>query len=188
MSCEYKSVTLKAGQKFILPNGDVIIGATNPNAIESTCDLGTLEDLKCFVSIVSIAADDGNQSQFYEESSISMTGYRLNGTYVAFSQSYPTYDPGFFTNNSALLDEIKKIPGVADVLYGYQSNYYRGTKHYFLIKTIPSIADNLELVATTAPAGTGFTSNTEVRWGFKDRDVAEGEGHESIPACSGISS
>jgi hypothetical protein len=179
---------MKNGEKFVLPNDAVLIGASDINAFESTCDVPELEDVQCYVSIVSVAAEDGNQSQFYEQGKISMIGYRFNNVYTAFSQSYSTYDPGFFNNMSALINEIKNIPGVIDVVHGFQSDYYRGTKHYIVIKTIASIADNLELVANTAPAGTGFNSNTEVRWGFRERDVVEGEGHESIPACPTTSS
>ena len=64
MSCSFKSVTLIAGEQFVLPPGAEIVSASDPTAISSThdCagDLTKLEVPQCYVVGMGQADGSGN--------------------------------------------------------------------------------------------------------------------------------
>lgn len=73
----YKSVTLKKDEKFILPSGAVIIGATDPTAIQSDCATIKLSAECCWAFrfdslqsndqfIVGIYFDEANKSYTFD--------------------------------------------------------------------------------------------------------------------------
>jgi hypothetical protein len=160
------SVTLSAGQSFILPPGATLVGASDINSLQSDCaDLLNLEQFECYVCAIPIAAEDGGattaSSQYWEANTggvIAMRGYNFNGADYGFSsQPQDLGDQGHFNGglvDNALVQLKNDIPGIIATSYQIRTFTDKGSLNFILIKTFPSIADNLKIiVATSLPEG-----------------------------------
>lgn len=154
-NCTYKSITLAAGEQFILPPGAEIVTTTNGlNDYTSTCPKpSTLETLKCYKFRFSGA--DGDSASFRRENwegpggdgdNFSVDGITLNDIYYPFSfniqawqdaaswttviNSIPQFS-GIFTNITSAFDDDRS------------SGANRGWTTVVTLTTISSIGDNM---------------------------------------------
>jgi len=184
----YKSLTLAPGDSYVLPAGATIVSLSNPDIFSSQngcANTDNLQKLGCYICPIPIAADDGNNRQYWEAQGggdPSLIGYVLNGVYTAFSTSFGSWDPGRFNDPTALKNEILNIPGVAFVDYSSTNNdFHTGTLNYILITTISSIANNLELVVNTT--ANRITPPTDAKGYFKFVTYASMNGYSGLPTC-----
>lgn len=148
-TCIYKSVTLQAGETFVIPPGGELIGASNETAIVSSCDEEfNLEEIQCYGFLLGGNERDGGLDQYLEGEAIRVIGYTLNGNEYPFIPEYSTDPSGIWLDTTGLLNAIKSIPGILDVNIGLVVNT-RAKLWYFIVKTIPSVASTLELKVYT---------------------------------------
>ena len=146
--CTYQSITLNAGDQFILPPGTQLVSVSDINNITSTdncLDTSNLEELTCYVArIVGFNQSDGVGSWFetipteYNR----LVGYSLNGeSVITGSWDYNSFDGGF------LDDMVSRIPGIVDHNHFYTYDGSSVNDYWsYQIKTFPSIAENLEIL------------------------------------------
>ena len=199
LSCTTKSIKLASGESFILPPGAKLIGASNASLLTAKDDCistENLEELQCYVCLVPIGAKETNvfnPSEQYWEShnnnvtgSPKLTGYNLNGTYTAFSTGpFVAYDPGYFLGTT-LVDEIKGISGVIDFIYNTANfDIEEGQLNMFIIQTIPSVANNLELVVSVdVPNINPGNANGYFKFMKYSDAVTAGYNLPTVPFCS----
>lgn len=199
LSCTTKSVKLASGESFILPPGAKLIGATNASLLTAKDDCistENLEELQCYVCLVPIGAKETNlfngSEQYWEShdsiktGSPRLTGYVLNGTYTAFSTGpFIAFDPGYF-QGTTLVDEIKAISGVIDFIYNTGTfDMQEGQLNMFIIQTIPSVANNLELVVNVdVPSIVDPGSNGYFKFIKYSDAVTAGYSLPTVPFCS----
>lgn len=193
----YRSITLQPGEQFTLPPNAELIGATNSGALESTCTIPELEDLACYVaSLATLSnAQTGSDTVFWGHDTgvapgaAKIAGYSLSGTKTYFVGDYRNDDPGAFldmrfsasTIASVVAEMITNGLGIVASATGVEpGDGDNGTITYFLIKTIPSIANNLKLLYRSSAPGTG-TVEYEVPF-VPIADVVAGD-NSTIPAC-----
>jgi hypothetical protein len=185
-----KSVSLLNGESFVLPPGAVLKGSSN-NSFTSTCDLPTLETLSCYVAIVGGGGDSGDGVHaIFEAGNSHLTGVRFNKVETAFTTGYDANNDGQFDLISVSAEVKAKVNGIVATAYGYRGDLdgggsgERGSLNYILIQTIPSIADNLELLfqGSMPVAGIGATTATS-RVPFIRRDLLVTAGWEALPDC-----
>lgn len=201
-SCTTKSIKLLSGESFILPPGAKVIGATDPAFLTSKddcADLTNLETLQCYICAIPIAAENSGDEQYWESRSTVYTstpalkGYVLNDeTPVFFTQgthsnvigAYWFYDPGILSDNIVFQTELKTlIPGIVQTVVGNANGGNTGTLNYILIKTIPSIADNLELIVQVDSVG-----SLGIAYGhFKFKPIDDFAGYANLPECPSAS-
>lgn len=185
MACIYKTVTLQNGEKFALPSGAELVGASDSNLITSTCALPTLETLGCYALVFGNAEDDGNASQIFEATTYSNTpvkGINFNQKDYDFLTTFPAgvgtglYDLAAIVSaiNSTSLGTL-----IFDASVGYNNQLDYGVMSYIVFKTVPSIANNLALTMYTyAP------DIDPLYFSIPVLPYADVSGYNSIPACS----
>lgn len=193
MATIIKSVVLVPGEKFTLPPESTLIGSSNTVDLTSNCEIPTLEELSCYVAIIAAGADDGSSTQYYEGDAAHLLGYRLNGVVTYFAGAGATGGGHLPNDVSGLFDltalgtEIKTLlPAIIDTDGFGVSDNDRGGLNIFLIQTIPSIANNLQLVYFTSTPisdpGVG-TSDATTYIEFMTRAEAVTAGYNDVPAC-----
>jgi hypothetical protein len=192
LSCTTKSVKLLSGESFILPPGAKLIGATNPSLLTAKDDCistENLEELQCYVCPIPIAAEEGDKTQYWEavNQTPKLVGYTLNDTYTAFSTGpFPANDPGTFGGSqTAILAEMLNIPGIISADWFLNADWDRGSLNYFLINTVPSVANNLELVVSVSiPATFSGTTTAKGYFKFIPYSTMVSEGSTNLPTCT----
>lgn len=153
-NCVYQSITLSAGEKFILPPGAEIISATNVNALTSSCPLSTadIETPACYSIQIQESISDGGDAAYND---VILTGVTISNTFYNFSSGVnPANNEGtptsFITILTTRLDEL----GLG-VLFSDWSGYQKDIPSsgdaamitMLCFKTIPSIGDNMFFTA-----------------------------------------
>lgn len=188
-----KSITLLAGEQFILPPGAVLISTTNTTLVTNSCGtLENLEDLNCYAFVFGNAGQDGGDHQLFEStpgSSVPAIGIRLNDVFYPFATSViPSIDTGVYS--SSLGNSINQTSAGQLIFEAVQvcdvSTANLGTMCFIVFKTTPTIAKTLQLAFKTyAP---GFNSNNtqlqEIIFYVVARPYADVSAYNNIPACS----
>ena len=198
-TCITNTITLVSGQSFILPPGSKIVGASDVNSIESACaDLNNLEQYECFVAIVGTnfmqnidnevtygSRGKSNNNTFIED-------YAINNVHIKFPSKMilETGDNNGYFQAANVVSNLETIPGVMAASYNGTDNTSGGRQSYpgisyFVIKTLPSVALNVQLVLTTFVSQTSIqgTNTSFQRFAFKPMENAITEGYIGIPAC-----
>lgn len=173
-SCITTSIDLVPGQSFVLPPNSKVIAASDIDNLTSVCaDLDNLETYSCFVALIATNPDDGNVINYLEGSDDGpggrAQGYRLNDVEYEFSRVYNVHASGGFPTGQiddfqAMADELKKrVPGITSVKIAYITDNTRGVINYLFIKTIPSVANRLQIRMHGYLSGQAFQPN-EVRF------------------------
>lgn len=156
-TCILNSITLAAGETFILPKGATLVGSTDNDSIESECqDLNNLEDLSCFsAALGSYHGNSNGVTEYFEADNIRCYGYKLNGIFYEFPSAIINSGAAGSFDMIAIGNYLKAaIPSILSFSVNYKIDTSRGSLSAISIKTIPSIANNLILVASTfAPIG-----------------------------------
>lgn len=181
-----KSVKLQAGEIFTLPPGATLVSATDINAITSTCDTGTLEELICYTFVFGNAAKDGNVPQFFEECS-PIVGIKVNNKFVEFPEAYfpTTSDIIGQYNLTKMVIDINNATGGAliDPKIGEHNEGAAGIISFITFKAIPSVANTLELKLLTCSARE-FNADENLEVWFKPRLTSTLSHYSGLPTCS----
>lgn len=180
-----KSVVLQPGEQYILPPGAVIVGASSPTSLNSSCPIGELEDLECYAFILGNAQEDGNNEQLFEDQSFPALGFSANGVYRDFpSPFYPVQDNGRY-DLEAIVAAINIQTGGALVtpVTAFVSRGDNGTMSYIVFKSIPSVAKTLELKMSAATSE-GFSVEQSIELWIKPRLRSTLDFYPEIPNCA----
>lgn len=150
--CIVKAATLVEGEVFVLPPGAVLISASDPNLITSTCDIPPLETLSCYIiPLVATDADvTDSQSAWMYEAPTKIISLNVNGI------SYPL-DIGMTTDGAFNVEEVvtfvagtSELQGMLlDLTSNKADTNTRGGIATLCFKTIPSVATNMYLEVQT---------------------------------------
>lgn len=181
-----RTATLVAGEKFILPPGAVLKGSTNNNAFTSSCILPTLETLACYVAIFASNHQEDDYG-YFEGNQAYITGYRVSGVDTLFPEPFRGSDPlGLFDLNAIAEALQTAFPGIVAYAADTHGDNSRGQLNYLLIQTIPSLAENLELLfqggapLDVEPQGNIYAVS---RVPFRLRSAVISDGYEEVPEC-----
>lgn len=147
----YKSETLQTGEKFTLPPDSVLIGADDVEALDSTCDIPVLENMACYeIVIIGSREDDGSPSHPYEEESFSLTSMNVGGVEYNFDD-IPVNFFGVFNLTDLKTYIAANIPILIQVSSntGTDTGLSRGGTTSLCFKTLPSLASNIYITAST---------------------------------------
>jgi hypothetical protein len=145
--CIYKSVILAAGEKFTLPPGSTIIGATGGlSSVKSTCPLpDKLEDVICYFAVFQSTEEKGGAIPPYD--SVRVDGIMINTVKYPFSTGGFTFDRLSGNAFYNLLNSKLKTTPVGSALLNLtvtNAKVYNGEYYRFTFNTVPSIGDTLE--------------------------------------------
>lgn len=193
-SCVIRSITLEKGEQFTLPSSATLLGADNSNNITSTCDLPTLEALGCYVALIGSYKSGSGEDGYWEAdgSRIAITGIELNGSEKLFQTAEVGNSFNFYgcLNGYSIANKIKTIiPGIVDIAGGNdQESGSAGALGncltYVLIKTIPSLANNMRLIVQgTGPISGGGNEIVKNTTKFIPLDTLISEGYNDLPSC-----
>lgn len=190
-NCTYKSVTLSAGENFILPPGAEIISVTDPTVLQSEngCfddQLANLPESACY--FIEVSDSDCPSSGVENLNSIYITGFYVGNIFYPFTAGAIEVDserismfPGFLNpsgniNNSRFFKEFQLIFGPLSFKTATQqhdSDY--GSTIWYVLKIPKEIGDNLKISTTSdvanAGSGTGFSPDLRVL--FPARPLSE---------------
>lgn len=182
----YKSINLESGEQFTLPPGAELISATNIAELESTCNLGTLEDLNCYAFVFGNAEDDGNDDQLFEATEHANTpvvGIKFNDTIYTFSSPFNAI-PDYGVYDLANLITAINGTSAGNLLFeASSSNWLRGDKgtvSYIVFKSTPSIIKNLYLIMQTPGSG----GSSIITFYIPVSTYSDVSGLTNIPSCS----
>jgi hypothetical protein len=154
MSCSYQTITLSAGEQFVLPPGAELIYVSDPNSVTSDNDcakLNQLEDVECYATILGEAGEGaGSDTVVYDV--VQITGLRVNNILYNFTTPFDVGDTQAALR--ACLDSTSFGPIIIDLATGGAGTINRGVVAYVVFKTLPSIANDLYFVGN----GTGHVS------------------------------
>ncbi len=182
-TCAYRSLQLSPGEQFVLPPGAELIGATDPDSIQSLCaDTDALEEMQCYVAMLATVPGDTN-NDYYDCVNQHLEGYELNGVFTPFTPHFSNDQLACRFNSQAILNKLKELlPAVVATSYAWAGDS-DGEKNYLVIKTIPSIGSNLVFRWSTEAAVSGQMSTVLFKANFIKVSDAIAAGHEFIPDC-----
>jgi hypothetical protein len=155
-NCTYKSITLAAGEQFILPPGAEIVATTNGlSDYTSTCPKpSTLESFVCYKFKFSGAESriDRNTENWDDSGNFMVTGINVSGVYYPFASTLQGYN----VNRTSWETQMNGIPGFNGLflffnnpIEGEDNGRTRGWTLQISFNTLPSIGDNLEFKIST---------------------------------------
>jgi hypothetical protein len=190
-ACIFKSVTLAVGEKFTLPPGSTLLGATGgSSSITSTCPVPTLENVQCYIFSIPFDNYDnrpligsGSSEPWRNGASDAprIAGYKLGTIEKNLTRGYSPSDSGQITDNVRLIADLKLLLPITNALFGSYSNGGRGYANFILIQTIPSIAQNLSLIVSVNQYGAG-TPRTNAY--FEAEPYNDWAGKSGVPVCT----
>lgn len=184
ITCVTKSISLVAGEKFVLPPGAKLIASTASPGFTSTCPVPTLEEYGCYHTVIAARpADNDGHTEFFEKDEQNVVGYLLNGTYTAFAIPVQNTGYGGQFDMMDLYNKLKAdIPTILSGADAYSTDLDNGSKSQLSIKTIPSIANSLQLVVVT---NASYDGTTTVRYLVPFMTQAEAATlYTVLPVCS----
>lgn len=155
VGCNIKTISLKAGEQFVLPQGAELLSSSDKTKITSTCGEITIADTECF--LVYFGESNGPGSVTYSD--IYIDGVIISGTKYNFLTSYSPLNvtgtnPALVTGLMTRLDELG-IGGLFQDACGWSDTDSSGTIANMVFKTTPSVGLNISFtgIADTTVAG-----------------------------------
>jgi len=193
MAYIYRSITLAAGESYVLPAGAELVGVSGSITSDAECaGTANVETLTCYIAAIGASANNDNHSEFGESEGnnstpLSVQGIYQNGVYTPFIDGPSTGigAGGCFDGNGIGLAVQKVVPGVVNYAgrTSIQTNPSYNCITYILIYTVPSLAENLYLwTDNSAPLDSG-TSNVTQLLPFKTYATYENNGYSNLPTC-----
>lgn len=188
----YNSIRLAAGETFTLPPGaELIATEQGESSITSTCPIPPLENLGCYVALFGTPspAQQGGDTIYFGTGNAKISGFRLNRVDQNFNTVYVNSGPDLqflSTDLDPLGVELKtKVPAIFDSANSFtlSNRNDNGTLSYFLIKTVPSIANNLEMIYTTSIPSDGNNFGTTYYVKFVPLADIIAAGYVGYPSC-----
>jgi len=148
----YQSITLQAGNKFILPPGATIISVSDVTKIQSDCaDLTNIEEPVCYAVSFSGVENTETETENWEYANFKFDGIKIGDVFYPLGV---VTDPP--TNAASIVSNINvAFPGMFTCWnWGThnEGSYSGGWTTIFSFKTIPSIGNDLYFRAYTDPA------------------------------------
>lgn len=185
-SCVYQSITLQAGETFILPPGAEVVSVTDVTNItsENDClDLTNVEEVECYGVIFGDSNESGPSQPIVVYSTVNIYGFRIDDVDYPFTTS--------FTANSSTTAIVSAFnstvfgPLITGVATELVSDSNRGNVKYIAFKCIPSITNDMYLYGI----GQGVYDNqsAQVPVSFKVvpyNDFINSGGTAPYPECS----
>ncbi len=189
MACKINSITLAAGEAFVLPPGASILGVTDIGNISSECmDLSSLEETECYGALMGSHNETSSitEEYYWENTSnaYACTGYELNGVKFTFPTPVPGPNNGSSggirgcLNGDAIATALKTaMPGVIDhvTYYNHEGSIFDGDvavcMTLIVIKTFPSIGTKLKLIFASDVSTLGPEAKVEMLVEFKSLDA-----------------
>lgn len=158
-TCIIKTAALIAGETFILPPGAILISATDPLAITSSCGAVSLETAESYVFVLAGYDNTNGDGEYFEKGLSEAYGYTLYGVTTNFAVA-PTnnFSQGTWDYDSIRNTLAASIPAITATAGNSiaQGAPNHNTISYVVISTVPSIANTLRLlISTSAPVGGG---------------------------------
>lgn len=161
----YLSVTLQAGNKFILPPGATIVGVSDITKIQSDCaDLSQVEELECYIISINAADDQDSQSPAWSNDTTTLDGIYVGGIFYDFGIPKGSWiGDGGDVRTDNLANWINTHPVLSNLLtctgYSYGEDpgggQERGGVGTICFKTIPSLASTISIKVDTGVPGFG---------------------------------
>jgi len=164
--CPIRSITLQAGESYVLPPGAEIISATDIDLIESTNDcanLDNVEDLNCYIFVLIGAKETGSDSNPWQEDSETQVNSLTVGQIIYSNVTTIMGDAGdYFTDRLAsIISADQNLNGILlDPTSAWavdtetNPNNSRGAVATLCFKTVPSLAAQMYLTIQTRLEGT----------------------------------
>lgn len=159
MACAYRSITLQAGESYVLPPGAEIISATDPTLIESVNDcanLDNIEELQCYIFVLIGGKNLGLYTPTvpWQSGSETQVNSLTVGQIVYSNVSATMGDAGdYFTSSLAsIINADQNLNGILlDVTSQWQDDdgSDRGAVATLCFKTVPSLASQMYLTIQT---------------------------------------
>ena len=191
-TCITNSIILQPGTSFILPPGSTILGSSNISGLTSACaDLTKLEQTECYgLLFAGFANNQSGPTQYSDDSSQFIRGYRYNNVYTEFSTPIINNNANGSFNMEDLRNRlVSMIGGIVSTNIGYkidQNGNHRNSISMLTIKTFPSIANSLEIrVNNDAPIDGPNTSGTAVEYLVRLIKMSDyiSQGYVGLPTC-----
>ena len=153
----YKSITLAAGESYILPAGATVLSVSNSNIYlsENGCaPLDNVETLACYCFQIVCTEEAGSTTPVFKEDNVAITGLYLSSSNTSynFTVSNPSSIQNIYYYGA---DAIKSTTTLGPLIFNactvYDKDYQRDRGQVVTIcfKTLPSIGDYLFLKAQT---------------------------------------
>lgn len=184
LNCITKSITLSAGESFVLPPGATLLGATDVGNLTSECaDLDNLESATCYTVVLAGFDNSNGHTEYFENNQQTVTGFELNGTFTAFTTGVNNSGgSGAFDMNDLFVKLHEKLPSI---LTGVP--YYAGSgdnaQCFLVVSTFPSIGDNLNLIVKSTAVGGAGSSDVYYKSAFLTDAKVTSIGYTGIPSC-----
>lgn len=159
--CPIRSITLQAGESYVLPPGAEIISATDIDLIESTNDcanLDNVEDLNCYIFVLIGAKEEGSDSNPWQGDSETQVNSLTVGQIIYSNVTTIMGDAGdYFTDRLAsIISADQNLNGILlDPTSAWavdtetSPNNTRGAVATLCFKTVPSLAAQMYLTIQT---------------------------------------
>lgn len=184
-----RSIKILPGQTIVLPKGIDIksIISEGDATITSTCIIPNVTPLECYGFISFADRDQGSHTQELQiyggDSGVNIhyEGVLINGIRINFATPISWFD------NSGLKTALSAVsPLITNVFVSNQftaTNY--GYKKYIMIRTVPVIGDNIQLIAVTSiTVQTTSTGNVEYLLPAYKTAALIAAGNDSVPDCT----
>lgn len=160
-NCTYKSVSLLAGEKFVLPpDAELVSSSAGITAITSTCALpNTLEQTVCYKFKFSGSENINSNTNpnWEQDNNFQVKGIVVNGLYYPFANYIQLGGSGASSSSfSTWLTALNSTPfnGLfnfenGNPVYGNESSKSNGFTLQVAFNVIPSIGSTLEFLSTT---------------------------------------
>jgi hypothetical protein len=188
IACTYQSITLQAGESFILPPGAELVSASNLSNItsENDClDLTNIEEVQCYGVIFGDSNPGGSETPVY--ATVDIYGLRVDNI------DYPFV--GTITANSSAtaiksaIDTTTFGPLITNITIQLVDSPDRGNVLYVAFQSIPSITSDMYFygLGTGEISGDSPGTSASIPVSFKvvpyDEFINSG-GTAPYPACS----
>lgn len=188
IACTYQSITLQAGESFILPPGAELVSASNLSNItsENDClDLTNIEEVQCYGVIFGDSNPGGSETPVYN--TVDIYGLRVDNI------DYPFV--GTITANSSAtaiksaIDTTTFGPLITNITIQLVDSPDRGNVLYVAFQSIPSITSDMYFygLGTGEISGDSPGTSASIPVSFKvvpyDEFINSG-GTAPYPACS----
>lgn len=157
--CTYQSVTLSAGEQFILPPGAVLVSASDINNITSTdncLDTSHIEPLQSYLFLLGgISHTNSSPYQLFESNTQTVYALRIGSQVIDITDISNTAGYGKFDVDD-IATALRAV--VTGTFYSYAGNYTGDSNHGYVTQlkvcTYPSVGKDMALqVRTDVAAG-----------------------------------
>lgn len=194
MAYVYRSITLAAGESYVLPAGAELVGVNGSITDEGNCaNTANIETLSCYIALIGASVTDNGNSNYGESEQSGGTPYVIQGVYQNGIYTQFTAGPSTGIGGGGLFDALGiglAIQGIVPGIIDYAGHTVVHTSPsdngltYVLIYTVPSLAENLYLWGeNTAPLDGSAVSNVTQLLPFRPYSYYESNGYSSLPTC-----